>query len=46
VDALREPMMRGHGIASTWTDLLVLLVVFAVAMGVAVRFFKWDARPA
>jgi len=46
IDALREPMMRGHGIASTWTDLLVLLVVFAVAMGVAVRFFKWDARPA
>jgi ABC-2 type transport system permease protein len=46
IDALRDPMMRGLGIAATWTDLLVLLAVFAVAMVVAVRFFKWDARPA
>jgi ABC-2 type transport system permease protein len=46
IDALRDPMMRGLGIAATWTDLLVLLVVFAVAMVIAVRFFKWDARPA
>jgi ABC-2 type transport system permease protein len=46
IEALREPMMRGRGIGSTWVDLLVLLGVFAVAMGIAVRFFKWDARPA
>ena len=46
IDALREPMMRGRGIASTWTDLVVLLLVFAVAMVIAVRFFRWDARPA
>jgi ABC-2 type transport system permease protein len=45
IDALREPMTRGEGIGSTWVDLLVLLGVFAVAMAVAVRFFKWDARP-
>ena len=45
VDALREPMMRGNGIDSTWVDLLVLLGVFVVAMAVAVRFFKWEARP-
>jgi ABC-2 type transport system permease protein len=46
IDALREPMMRGNGLGSIWIDLLVLLAVFAVAMAVAVRFFKWDARPA
>ena len=46
IDALREPMMRGNGIGSIWLDLLVLLAVFVVAMGIAVRFFKWDARPA
>jgi ABC-2 type transport system permease protein len=45
IDALREPMMRGNGLAETWPDLLVLLAVFAVAMVIAVRFFKWDARP-
>jgi ABC-2 type transport system permease protein len=46
ITALREPMMRGRGIGSTWVDLVVLLGVFVVAMAVAVRFFKWDARPA
>lgn len=45
IDALREPMMRGRGIGSTWIDLLVLLAVFAVMMVVAVRFFKWESRP-
>ena len=43
VDALRDPMMYGRGIASTWTDLLVLLAVFAVCLAFAVRFFRWDA---
>ena len=46
IDALRELMMRGNGITEIWIDLLVLLAVFVVAMGVAVRFFKWEARPA
>lgn len=46
IDALREVMMRGNGLGEMWTDLLVLLAIFAVAMAVAVRFFKWDARPA
>jgi ABC-2 type transport system permease protein len=46
IDALRELMMLGNGITEIWVDLLVLLAVFAVAMGVAVRFFKWEARPA
>jgi ABC-2 type transport system permease protein len=43
VDALRQPMMYGHGIEDVWIDLLVLLAVFAVAMAFAIRFFKWDS---
>ena len=43
VNALRQPMMYGNGIETIWTDLLVLLGVFAVAMLFAIRFFKWDA---
>jgi ABC-2 type transport system permease protein len=46
IDALREPMMRGKGLGAVWVDLLVLLGVFAVAMAIAVRFFKWESRPA
>ena len=46
IDALREPMMRDKGFGAIWVDLLVLLAVFAVAMAVAVRFFKWESRPA
>jgi ABC-2 type transport system permease protein len=45
VDALREPIMSGKGISSTWIDLVVLLAIAAVAMAIAVRFFKWEARP-
>jgi len=44
VDALREPMTRGAGLEEIWLDLLVLLATFAVAMTIAVRFFRWDAR--
>ena len=43
VDALRQPMMYGHGIEAVWFDLLVLLAVFVVAMAFAIRFFKWDS---
>ena len=43
VDALREPMLYGRGIASIWQDLFILLAVFAVCLAFAVRFFKWDA---
>jgi ABC-2 type transport system permease protein len=44
VDALREPMTRGKGIATTWPDLLFLLATFAAGMVIAVRFFRWEAR--
>jgi ABC-2 type transport system permease protein len=43
VDALRQPMMYGNGIGAVWTDLLVLVGVFAFFLLVAVRFFRWDA---
>jgi ABC-2 type transport system permease protein len=46
VDALREPMTRGNGLAEIWLDLVILLGIFAVAMVIAVRFFRWDARAA
>ena len=45
VDALREPIMRGRGIGAIWIDLLVMLGVSAVSMLIAVRYFKWEARP-
>lgn len=44
VDALREPMTRGNGLGTIWLDLVVLFATFVVAMIVAVRYFRWDAR--
>lgn len=46
VDALREPMTLGNGLEAIWRDLAVLLLTFVVAMAIAVRFFRWDSRPA
>jgi ABC-2 type transport system permease protein len=43
VDGLRQPMMYGRGLGTIWSDVLVLLGIFAAAMIFAVRFFKWDA---
>jgi ABC-2 type transport system permease protein len=46
VDALREPMTRGSGIDAIWLDIAVLAATFLIAMVIAVRFFRWDARTA
>lgn len=46
VNGLRDVMTRGRGLGAIWIDLVVLLGVFAAAMIFAVRFFKWEARPA
>jgi ABC-2 type transport system permease protein len=46
VDALREPMSFGNGLSAIWLDLLALLLTFIIAMAIAVRFFRWDSRPA
>ena len=46
VNALREPMTFGGGLAAVWPDLLALAVTFVVAMAIAVRYFRWDSRPA
>jgi ABC-2 type transport system permease protein len=45
VNALRGPMTFGNGLDAIWPDLLALLITFAVAMAIAVRFFRWDTRP-
>ncbi|MCA9859125.1 MAG: ABC transporter permease [Thermomicrobiales bacterium] len=44
VDALREVMTRGKGLDTIWLDLVVLLATALVAVLIAVRFFRWDAR--
>jgi ABC-2 type transport system permease protein len=46
VDALREPMSFGNGLRAIWPDLLALMLTFVIAMAIAVRFFRWDSRPA
>jgi ABC-2 type transport system permease protein len=46
VDALREPMSFGNGLSAIWLDLLALVLTFIIAMAIAVRFFRWDSRPA
>lgn len=46
VDALRAVMTRGSGLAAIWTDLLFLAITFLIAMLIAVRFFRWDAKSA
>ncbi len=45
IDALREVMNVGNGIAVIWSDLLILMGWFLVAMVLAVRFFRWDEAP-
>jgi ABC-2 type transport system permease protein len=46
VNALREPLTFGGGFDTIWRDLAVLLLFFVVSMVIAVRFFRWDTRPA
>jgi ABC-2 type transport system permease protein len=45
VDALREPMLYGHGFGAIAGDLAILLGIFAVAMVFAVRYFRWEETP-
>jgi ABC-2 type transport system permease protein len=46
VDALRGLMTYDRGLPAVWPDLLALLVFFVIAMIIAVRFFRWESRPA
>jgi ABC-2 type transport system permease protein len=46
VDALRETMSRGKGLATIWPDLMFLVATFAVGMVIAVRYFRWEAQEA
>lgn len=43
VDALREPMLYGHGISTIWTDLLILIAISIAAIAIAVRMFRWES---
>lgn len=44
VDALREVMTRGKGLDAIWLDWVILGVTALIAVAIAVRFFRWDAR--
>ncbi len=44
VDALREVMTRGKGLETIWTDWVILGATALIAVFIAVRFFRWDAR--
>jgi ABC-2 type transport system permease protein len=46
VDALRQPMTLGRGLADVWTDLAALAITFVVSLLLAIRFFRWDASNA
>ncbi|MCO5226484.1 MAG: ABC transporter permease [Thermomicrobiales bacterium] len=43
VNALREPMLYGHGISAIWTDLLILIAISIAAIFIAVRMFRWES---
>lgn len=43
VNALREPMLYGHGIGAIWMDIVILIAVSVVTIMIAVRFFTWDS---
>ncbi len=45
-DGLRDVMVRGQSLGAVWVDLAVLLATAALGIVVAVRFFRWEARPA
>jgi ABC-2 type transport system permease protein len=45
VEALREPMLYGEGLAAITTELAILLAIFAAALLFALRFFRWDETP-
>lgn len=44
VDALREVMTRGKGLETIWMDWVILGATALIAVLIAVRFFRWDAR--
>jgi ABC-2 type transport system permease protein len=45
-NALRDAITFGADFGDIWQDLVILLVFFVAAMVIAVRFFRWDTKPA
>jgi ABC-2 type transport system permease protein len=43
-DGLRQVVVYGASLASLWGDLLALVLTIAVALALAVRFFRWEPR--
>lgn len=43
-DGLRDIMIHGSTFFAVWSDALVLLATALIALVLAVRFFRWEAR--
>jgi ABC-2 type transport system permease protein len=44
VDGLRQVMVYGASLANLWGDLLALVLITAIGLALAVRFFRWEPR--
>lgn len=44
-NGLRDIMIHGASLMTVWGDALVMLATAALALAVAVRFFRWEAQP-
>jgi ABC-2 type transport system permease protein len=43
-NGLRDVAVRGHPVASTMTDVLVLFLFSCVLAAISLRFFRWESR--
>lgn len=41
IDALREIMLEGKGLAGTWDEQLILIVWGVISFAIALRIFRW-----
>uniref|UniRef100_A0A7C2WC89 ABC transporter permease n=1 Tax=Thermorudis sp. TaxID=1969470 RepID=A0A7C2WC89_9BACT len=44
VEALREIIIRGQSILTTWPNLLVMVATAVVGLAIGLRFFRWEPR--
>lgn len=43
-NALRDIMVHGNTLVTVWLNVIVMLVTTVIALLLAVRFFRWEAR--
>jgi ABC-2 type transport system permease protein len=43
-NGLRDVAVRGHSVASTMTDVLILALVSCLLAAISLRFFRWESR--